>query len=51
MIQDLLHHGSAQDITVGHRTLSDQMSDHFNIVIGHDDQTSQQHVFCKQCIP
>ena len=34
------------EITVGHRTLSDQisrMSGQFHIMIGHDDRTSCQH--------
>ena len=35
------------EITVGHRTLSDQilkMSSQFHIMIGHDDRTSHQHI-------
>ena len=35
------------EITVGHRTLSDQilkMSGQFHIMIGHDDRTSHQHI-------
>ena len=35
------------EITVGHRTLSDQilkMSGQFRIMIGHDDRTSHQHI-------
>ena len=35
------------EITVGHRTLSDQisrMSGQFHIMIGHDDRTSRQHI-------
>ena len=38
---------SAVEITVGHRTLSDQilkMSGQFHIMIGHDDRTSHQHI-------
>ena len=35
------------EITVGHRTLSDQilkMSGQFHIMIGHDDRTCHQHI-------
>jgi len=35
------------EITVGHRTLSDQilrMSDQFHIMTGHDDRTSRKHI-------
>ena len=35
------------EITVGHRTLSDQilkMSGQFDIMIGHDDRTCHQHI-------
>ena len=38
---------SVLEITVGHRTLSDQilkMSGQFHIMIGHDDRTSHQHI-------
>ena len=38
---------SVLKITVGHQTLSDQisrMSGQFHIMIGHDDQTSRQHI-------
>ena len=38
---------SVLEITVGHRTLSDQilkMSGQFHITIGHDDRTSHQHI-------
>ena len=38
---------SVLEITVGHRTLSDQilkMSGQFHIMIGHDDRTCHQHI-------
>ena len=42
-----LHRVTVLEITVGHRTLSDQilkMSGQFHIMIGHDDRTSHQHI-------
>ena len=38
---------SVLETTVGHRTFSDQilkLSGQFYIVIGHDDETSHQHI-------
>ena len=40
-------HRPVLEITVGHRTLSDQilkMTGQFHIMIGHDDRTSHQHI-------
>ena len=43
----LRNHITVLEITVGHRTLSDQilkMSGQLHIMIGHDDRTCHQHI-------
>ena len=47
MLYPLSHRTPVLEITVGHRTLSDQilkMSGQFHIMIGHDDRTRHQHI-------